>query len=123
MTLNIQNLTGIIYGWFLGMLCIMPNMVDAVQNLSHDWLRGIFYIGCLVLIVPFMIERYQSIRLLNHAAFSQRLYKREIIVAMLIVLTRLISSMLIISVLIGGYHLYWVYQNYSTFSRKAVQNK
>ncbi len=123
MTVNIQNLTGIIYGWFLGILSIMPSMVEVARGLSHGWLRGIFYIGCLIFIIPFIIERSRLICLLNHALSFQRLYKREIIAAVLMLLISLIPSISIISILIGGYHLYWVYQTYSIFGKKAGQGE
>ncbi len=81
-----------------------------------------FYVGCLVLVVPFITERYKAICLLDHSSSFQLLYKREFIFSILMISIRLIPSMFIISVFIGVYHVYWVYKNYSTFSRKALQN-
>lgn len=122
MTIKIQNLTCLIYGWFFGILNMIPNMMKVITNLSDEWMMASFYVGCLVLVVPFIIERYKAICLLNHSSSFQSLYKREFIFAILMISIRLIPSMFIISVFIGGYHVYWVYRNYSTFSRKSLKN-
>ena len=122
MTREIQNLTGLIYGWFLGIVYMIPNMIHTMKNISSQWILASFYIGCLVLVIPFMIERHRKIRLLNNSSAFQLLYRREFMVAIFIIIIKLGSSLLIFSYFLGTYHAYWTYKNYFTLGVNNPQN-
>lgn len=120
MTIKIQNLTAIIYGWMIGILMLIPDMINTFMHLKEEWLMLIFYIGCLYLIIPFIKERHQAVQQLDDTPSFTLLYKHELIIFVLLCILAFIPNITLISILIGAYHFYWVYKNYSTFRFKKT---
>lgn len=118
MTIRIQNLTCLLYGWFIGIVYMIPDIIDTLMNSREEWIMVIFYLGCFALFISFVVERYKAILALDESSSFQLLFKREIIFAIILTITTLISWMSVISFCIGAYHLYWVYKNYSIFRVK-----
>ncbi len=119
MTIRIENLTGWIYGCFIGIIYLIPDMIDTLTNLSEEWLMVIGYLGCFFIFIFSIVTRHKAIRELDEPSSFQLLFKREIIFAIIITITRLISWISVVSFLIVAYHLYWVYKNYSIFRIKS----
>lgn len=118
MTIRIQNLTCWMYGWFIGIVYMISDIVNALMNLREEWIMVIFYLVCFALFISFVVERDKAIRALDESSLFQLLFKREIIFAVILIITTLISWTSVISFFIGAYHLYWVYKNYSIFRIK-----
>lgn len=123
MILKIKNMTGIIYGWFIGLISMIPNMVYTFSHLSSEWIFATFYIGCMVLIIPFILERHRSIQLLGDSFPFILFYKREIIIAISLIILSFMPKFLVLSYIIGAYHLYWLYNNYSILAVKVLKGK
>lgn len=87
MTIRIQNLTSLLYGWFIGMLYMIPNIIDILINSREEWIMLIFYLGCFVFFISFVVERYKAILALDESSSFQLLFKREIVFAIILTIT------------------------------------
>ena len=115
MTRKIYTLTWFIYGFFSAMVRRFPDIIDAFMNLREEWIIVIVYLAWVALFIFFVVVRHKAIRELDESASFHFLFKREMIVALILTIATLIAWTSIITLFIELYQIYWVCKNYYTF--------
>ncbi len=112
MTLKIRQLTSFIYGGYLAFIFMIFDIADCFIHFKKEGIHLIFYLGTFYLLLTIILDRQKVIKALEDTTSFSILYKREILVALLIIPIYLLTKSTLIPLLIGICHTCWMYKYY-----------
>lgn len=126
MTIKIQHLTLWCYAFLMGVAYELPVILrEEREEMVSLIIMIILMLSFLIFGIKVFRERHQEIREQNEPVYYARLYKREGIVVALIFISSFVGYGTPLAfysyTLIGGYHFYWWWKEYSIHRKVQIK--